>query len=145
MVHPQDVDFFDEFGPEHFQTRPDDLLRKVFDPTPITCRSGIALRLTREGLGLSGRDLAQALHVATRTVQRWETLESIPPWVEHAVNAIGMHTVMWEAELLEADRVGVRRGGYRMVGQFVLPESWWRAVVGRALARKNLEVVELGS
>lgn len=145
MEHPQDAELFDEFGPEYFQHRPDDLPHKVFDPSPTACRSGIALRLTREGLGLSGRDLAQALHVALRTAQRWETLDSIPPWVEHAVNSIGLHTAVWEAELLEADRVAVRRGGYRMVGQFVLPESWWRALVGRALTRKHLEVMELGS
>lgn len=129
---------FDEFGARHYDTPPE--CRYVQFRTPSTHgeRSGRALRCIRESLGLSARDFATFMNASHRTVQRWEADDLIPGVAESALLKLIEITELWEQELTEAHQVAIYRSGYREVDGFVLPESWWRALVGRVLTTHAL-------
>lgn len=134
---------FDEFGPAHFDEAPD-LGKPMWEHNPEhEPRSGAALRVTREALGLSAADLARALGVGLRAVQYWEADSSMPGFAESALRRLIDHTNLWLSAAEEAGQIGIHRSGYRVVDHFVLPERWWHVIVGRALGERPIIPVEL--
>lgn len=136
---------FDIFGPEHTHTLPD-LPAPMWEHDPAhTPRTGVALRMTREALGMSAQDLADHLGVALRTAQRWETAPAIPGWVESALRQLAFHTHMWALDLSDSEGalVTVHKAGWRIVNNRPVPESWWHALVGRTLLHTPFMPVEM--
>lgn len=134
---------FDEFGPPHYEEAPD-MGKVMWGHNPEHApRSGPALRVTREALGLSAADLARALGVGLRSVQYWEAEDRIPGFAESALRSLADHTNLWLLSTKEAGQVGIHRKGYRVVDRFLLPERWWHVVVGRALGERPIIPVEL--
>ena len=134
---------FGGFSAQHHDTLPECRYVQFRSPSNHGERSGHALRCIREALGLSARDFALFTNVSTRTVQRWETDDLIPGIAESALLKLVEITTLCEQELGEAQQVTIYRSGYREVDGFVLPESWWRALVGRALTTYALLPVEM--
>lgn len=111
-----------------------------------TSRTGLELRCTREALGLTAHDIATYTGINLRTIHRWEQnrSETIPPYAESAMLTIEEHTALWEAEVAEAPQVAVKRDGWREANGRWLPESWWRALVGRArITHPHLRIVDV--
>ncbi|PIS66334.1 hypothetical protein AZH46_07130 [Corynebacterium striatum] len=105
-------------------------------------RSGLALRVARESLGISAAHLAEYLGVGKRTAERWEKLDEIPGWVETALRKITFTTQMWESDLQDAGQVMIHTGGCRMLDGRPLPESWWIHLVGQAM-RTNATIIPI--
>lgn len=131
---------FDQlWGPPHIPDLPDAPERRSVDPGDTEGISGLELRLTRETLGMSGDDLAAALSVNRRTIQRWERAEAIPAWATFELDALVTETTTW-VDILTYHRPEARvfHDGWHVIstGQ-ALPASWWRTVVGRALTGGN--------
>lgn len=142
-IYDEDTAPFDEFGPPHYEVAPD-MGKVAWEHNPEhTPRSGPALRVTRESLGLSAADLARALGVGLTTVQFWEAKVRVPGYTESALRSLIDHTNLWLLSAKEAGQVGIHRKGYRVVDRFLLPESWWHVVVGRALSERPVIPVEL--
>lgn len=134
---------YDEYGPEWHATLPDDVRKPVFPHNPAHApRSGLALRVARESLGISAAHLAEYLGVGKRTAERWEKLDEIPGWVETALRKITFATQVWESDLQDAGQVMIHTGGYRMLDGRPLPESWWIHLVGQAM-RTNATIIPI--
>lgn len=136
---------FDIFGPEHTDTLPD-LPAPMWEHDPDhNPRTGLALKLARQALGMAQQDMADYCGVALRTEQRWETLPQIPGWVETAIRQLSFHTDMWAADLEDSEGVMVKLypRGWRIVNGRPVPESWWRMLVGQGLIRTPLMPVEM--
>ena len=139
-IHPEDIAAherrFPAAGPPHHTTVPagvppeaggDDLEAEI---------SGAHLRVVRESLGLSGQDLATWLGVGLRTVRRWEAGRP-PAWVHSMLFLLDQETQNW-ADIItrHRHRATIYHDGWRLHDdQWVLPETWWHAVVARAVSR----------
>lgn len=98
--------------------------------------SGARLRAVRDHLGMSDAQAATVLGISRRTLIRWEASDEIP--------AAGARRLAYLVRLTEevvehlsarGGQVAIRRDGWRDIGgHTVLPESWWRTVVGRVPA-----------
>lgn len=133
-IYADDPCPLDVWGPDHVDTLPDDLPKPMLEADEgRKPRTGYALKLTRAALGLSAQDFATYLGVGLRTVQRWEKQPLIPDFAETALRELIFHTEQWVAALDDADLIGTFAGGWRMVNERPLPESWWLTIVGRAL------------
>lgn len=122
--------------PPHLDKAPDKTPRRYITPrSGLEATTGVGARVIRESLCLSADDLALWLGVSQRTVYYWESAPIAPVWVTTALVELGELTDEWvariNAEMMVCD---VYRSGCReMGGGHVLPESWWRMVVGRAM------------
>lgn len=96
--------------------------------------SGAEFRACREAMGLSGADVAKWLGVGLRSVRRWEASEP-PMWVAPLMDDLAAVAARWVADLAAVGAEGVavvHHDGFRVVGPgWVVPEAWWRVVVGR--------------
>ncbi|WP_075691774.1 helix-turn-helix domain-containing protein [Corynebacterium sphenisci] len=126
------------WGPPHTTTDPGAFPSRTVEPGDTEGISGLELRLTRETLGLSGDDLAAALGINRRTIQRWERSEAIPAWATFELDALVTETITWIDLLEHRAEARVFHDGWHVIstGQ-ALPASWWRTVVGRALTGGN--------
>ncbi|MGP6175462.1 helix-turn-helix domain-containing protein [Corynebacterium sp. A21] len=108
------------------------MVEQIPSRDPLT---GAGLRAARDSLGLSAKDLAHALGASLRMVQIWETQDHIPSWVHGEVVFLVETTDLWIKTLAgTTGPVSIHREGWRLVeDDRIMPESWWRTVVGRAL------------
>lgn len=144
--HPEDVAAhqrrFPTAGPPHHDTLPKGLPPESEDDRDAEI-SGAELRAAREALGLSALDVAHFLGVAHRTAQRWES-HTPPMWVDATLGLLDEETERW-VDVLARHRaeITIYHDGWRLHDdQWVLPESWWHVVVGRARRRNPSLAVE---
>lgn len=99
---------------------------------PLT---GAGLRAARDSLGLSAKDLAHALGASLRMVQIWETQDHIPAWVHGEIIFLFEITGHWIKTLSNVTGpISIHRDGWRIVeDDRIMPENWWRTIVGRAI------------
>lgn len=137
--HPEDVAAhearFPMWGPPHHDTAPEVEAPAFGDPEPGDdgAMTGAEFRAARESLGMNLADFAAWLNVNTRTIQRWEAAAPAG-WGAYAISLLCEETDRW-VDILARHRAEamIYRSGWRLHdGQWALPESWWRAVVGRA-------------
>lgn len=133
---------FPTAGPPHFNEMPEGV-PPVAGSTADSEISGAELRVAREALGMSAKDLAHWLGVGARSVQRWEA-QTPPMWVDSMIALLTEESERW-VDVLARHRaeVTVHHSGWRLHDdQWVLPESWWHVVVGRARRRNPTLAVE---
>lgn len=125
----------DSLCPPHTNSGPDPRNRRTIDPGDAEGIPGTELRLTREALGLSAVELADALCVNRRTLQRWETADHAPAWVSFELDFIVTQTLDWAEALTNHDGpVAIFHDGWHALDDGrLMPAAWWRATVGRAL------------
>lgn len=121
--------------PRWVETMPRPVRRMVEPPSQYSPLTGAGLRAIRESLGMSAKDLANALGASLRMVQMWEGQEQVPAWAVGEVQFLIQVTEQWTKELASAaGAVSIRRDGWRIVeDDRIMPEGWWRATVGRVL------------
>jgi len=129
-------------------------MKLLLNPPDPGCMTGAELRVVRDGLGLSGPQLARLLDVNDRTVRRWELDEApVPEGVRlqieryEAYTADLIQTVINELLAMQGD-VGIVT--YRddesywadEPGMKPWPASWQRTVVYRVAQEiPGLEIV----
>lgn len=127
------------YGPEHSDNPPTpEKAYRLPHPEP---RPGLALRLTRESLGLSAQDIAFFTGHSLRTVQYWEASTYIPDYAETAIRDLEEETSRWEKEIAGKRNIIIYRDGYRKCGQSWIAESWWRSLVGKAVSETGASAV----
>lgn len=126
-----------DIGPLWVEVMPRPVRRMVEENPEHEVLSGAGLRAARDSLGLSAKDLAHALGASPRMVQIWETQDSVPAWVYGEILFLYEVTDQWMRTLSGASHpITIRRDGWRIVeDNRILPESWWRAAVGRVLGK----------
>ncbi|MCX7445807.1 hypothetical protein OS125_11245 [Corynebacterium sp. P7003] len=105
------------------------------------------LRTRLDALGLSEVKASQWLGIGDRTIRRW--MAGTPPRsaarISATIEALMDTTDGWVDRLSTAAEVEVCHGGWRILSDgTALPESWWRAVVGRAAHRNPQLIVSWG-
>ncbi len=116
----------------------DDLRAAAADPDLM---SGAELRVVREHIGLTVDWLAAHLHVAPRSIHRWEAGErDIPDGIRDAVETLEARTAEHVTAAVEACNTSrdPALATYRTDGEYrahhpelTWPASWHRAVVAR--------------
>jgi hypothetical protein len=111
--------------------------------------NGAEFRCKREYLGLSAAWIADKLGVDTRSVQRWETMKTIPPRAREAIeylyaSAARSVSIIAVNELKKHDQR--RKAGEGMpplvipAGENQLPASWHRMIAVRVAERTGQEI-----
>lgn len=132
--------------PQWVETIPQPVRRMVEPPSEYDPLTGAGLRAIRDSLALSAKDLAHALGASLRMVQMWETQDQVPAWAVGEVGFLLQVTDQWIEELAGAvGAVSIRRDGWRIVeDNRIMPESWWRGVVGRVIGNGSALQVRWG-
>ncbi|MEZ2122986.1 hypothetical protein [Corynebacterium sp. CCM 9203] len=105
------------------------------------------LRARLDALGLSEMKAAQWLGIGDRTIRRW--MAGTPPRsadrFSAAIEVLMDTTDEWVDRLSTAAEVEVYHDGWRILDDgTVLPESWWRTIVGRAAHRNPQLIINWG-
>lgn len=121
--------------PQWVDTMPRPARRMVEQPPVQDSLTGAGLRAVRDSMGLSAKDLAHALGASLRMVQIWETQDQIPAWVTGEVEFLIHVTEQWARGVASASGpISIHRDGWRIVeDDRIMPENWWRTIVGRAI------------
>jgi transcriptional regulator with XRE-family HTH domain len=128
------------YGPDYLPYL-DENATPRWDENPAP-RSGLAMRLARESLGLSADQLSEFIGVSLRTVQYWEAASQIPGHAETALKALETETAKWQEELAGARNIIVHKDGHRRIANRWIDESWWRAVAGKAVSLTGATVAQ---
>lgn len=117
------------------ETMPRPVRRMVEQIPKDEVLSGAGLRAARDSLGLSAKDLANAVGASVRMVQIWETQDHVPAWVYGEILFLFEVTDQWVERLRQTSgTVAIHRDGWRIVeDNRILPENWWRVIVGRVI------------
>lgn len=126
------------YGPQHADYA--DIGKPRWENVTPT-RGGLELRLTLESLGLSAREYAEYMGVSLRSVQYWEASQDIPGHAESAIRELEHETGTWLERISGKQNIITHRYGVRQIGKSWIAESWWRALVGKAITESGATAV----